>query len=131
MVLLLGIALYIALPVYQQQVLAANRSVGVAQLRMFQAQQERFHSQQGQYASTFAQLGYPGNVHAINGRGEAVDGLDAHRVYRFSLSTALAGYTISAIPQLAQAEDRQCHTLSINALGVRGITGTATGERCW
>lgn len=130
-VLLLGIALYLALPAYQQQVLMGNRGVGVAQLRVLQSQQERFYAQHGRYTNSFADLGYPDNALAINARGETVSTNDSGRIYRFDLSTALAGYVLWAAPQLAQVEDQQCHTLSIDGMGVQANSGSSHRERCW
>ena len=44
--------------------------------------------------------------------------------------TALA-YTISATPQLGQADDTQCGTFTLDEKSVRGKTGTLTAAECW
>lgn len=128
---LLGILLYLALPAYQLQVIAANRGVGVAQLLGVVAQQEQFYGQHGRYAGSFPELGYPQKELAIDSQGGVVDALDERRVYRFSLSTAEAGFTLHGVPQLLQAKDVQCQTLGINALGLRSVSGRATTQKCW
>lgn len=57
---------------------------------------------------------------------------------RFHYSLALShtdptqDYTLTATAQNAQAGDDKCTSLTINHLGVRGKTGTATSARsCW
>ncbi len=40
-------------------------------------------------------------------------------------------YTLHAIPQLGQAADRLCGTLSLDSMGIKRATGGSATRECW
>lgn len=128
---IVGLFLFMALPQYTSHVLSANRRVGVAELLTLRTFQERFYAQQRRYALDFVELGYSDELYAINQIGEPVSLDNPRRIYRILLSTQDSGFTLNAIPQLLQAKDTLCRTLSIDARGVRRSSGEGDTTQCW
>lgn len=137
-VAIVALLIVIALPAYNQYVIAAKRSLARAELFKAMARQEQFFVDNKKYAATtLADLGYPGVTYAINSHGDAVAATAADRIYVIRLAAAPAAtattYTLEAVPQLKQADDTKCQTLTLSSLGFKGLTGGATGSvaDCW
>lgn len=137
-VAIMAVLIAVALPAYNQYVITAKRSLARAELLKVMARQEQFFVDNKKYAATtLADLGYPGVTYAINGHGDASAANAADRTYVIRLAAAPAAtatsYTLEAVPQLKQADDTKCQTLTLSSLGVKGLTGGATGSvaDCW
>lgn len=140
-VAILGILAAIAIPSYQNSILAANRSVAQAALLDLANRQEQFYLDNRTYTTDMTNLGYPAGMVFINGGNSAVALNDNHslvvstsdqRRYFVQINAANAtAFGISAAPQLAQADDTECGTLSLTNTGVKAETGTASVSDCW
>lgn len=120
-VAIVGILVAIAYPNYMEYVQRSNRSEGQALLQDAAARQERFFAQNNTYASTAAQLGLRGTsgttVRSDTGK------------YTLTVGGGGGGYTLTATQAFG---DAACGNLTLNALGVRGRTGTGkTVDQCW
>lgn len=137
-VAIIAVLIAIALPAYNQHIITAKRSLARAELIKVAARQEQFFVNNKKYASTtLADLGYGGVTYAVNSQGDAIGAAAADRVYVIRLAAAPAAtatsYTLEAVPQLEQVKDIKCKTLTLSSLGVKGLTGGATGTvaQCW
>ncbi|MEJ6541382.1 MAG: type IV pilin protein [Halioglobus sp.] len=123
--------LVLTLPSYQRQLINTRRSMGVAELLDVVIRQEQYFIDYKQYAETLSSLGFLTSPYAISPDGEAVSVLAESRVYLIDLTTSEYGYTLYAVPQLSQVEDRLCGTLSLNSLGIKSATGDGPTSLCW
>jgi type IV pilus assembly protein PilE len=119
-VAIIGILAAIALPSYQSHVLKTRRVTAAACLSEFSQQMERQYSTSMSYAVALPTLSCT---------------TDLSGFYTFAFATGqpqASSYTIEAIPAGAQASDTKCETISINHLGVKTESGTAsTAAECW
>ncbi|WP_165668807.1 type IV pilin protein [Metapseudomonas otitidis] len=122
-VVVLSILASIALPSYTYFVLRSNRSEGQAYLNDVVARQERFFTQNNVYVISNADISRLG-VPAQSRTG----------LYQLTVSAGGAsdgGYVLTATAIGKQASDDDCKTLTLNAVGDRGSTGTGTLNDCW
>ncbi|MEZ5491491.1 MAG: type IV pilin protein [Gammaproteobacteria bacterium] len=140
-VAILGILAAVAIPSYQNSVLASNRSVAQAALLDVANRQEQFYLDNRTYTTDLANLGYPAAMVFSNGGNSAVAVNSNHslvvsssteRVYFVQVNKANATtFAISAAPQLSQAGDGECGSLSLTSTGVKAETGSGTASDCW
>ena len=123
--------LVLTLPSYQRQLINTRRSMGVAELLDVVIRQEQYFIDYKQYAETLSSLDFLTSPYAIGPDGEEVSVLAESRVYLIDLTTSKYGYTLYAVPQLSQVEDRLCGTLSLNSLGIKSATGDGPTSLCW
>lgn len=115
----IGILASIAVPSYQSYITRNNRSEGQALLNDAAARQERFFTQNNQYATTVAQLG----LASANSRTN---------VYQLQINRPnTTQYTLSATPINKQAQDVDCGTYRLDQDGNRTITGRLSAADCW
>ncbi|MCP8463876.1 type IV pilin protein [Pseudomonas sp. ZM23] len=121
-VLILGILAAISYPSYQSYVMRSNRSEAMTMLNEAAARQERFFSQNNQYATTAAQLGLTTSNSPNN-------------LYQLVINRPTTSqYTLTAQPIGIQARDTQCGSLTLDQAGTRGAAGgtvAATVMNCW
>ena len=103
---------------YQSFVLKSRRAAAATCLM------ERAHYMERYYTTQLTYAGAP---------NPAQCGPDLNSFYTiaFSGTPAAKSFTITATPANAQTSDTKCGTLSINAQGVRGKTGTGSVDECW
>jgi len=140
-VAILGLLAAIAIPSYQNSVLASNRSVAQAALLDLANRQEQFYLDNRTYTTDMADLGYPAGMVFSNGGNSAVAFNNNHtlvastageRLYFVQIGAANATvFAIAAQPQQQQTADTECGTLSLTSRGVKGETGTASVSDCW
>jgi type IV pilus assembly protein PilE len=128
---ILSVLLVLVLPAYQRQLRETRRSMGVAALQETLMRQEQFFVTHKRYAETLTELAYPTHPYAVDARGAVVANTDGSRVYLIKLTTHTNAFTLHAAPQLDQAADRECGTLSLDANGARHVSGDNSGQRCW
>ncbi len=119
-VAIISILATIAYPSYREYVNRGNRSEGQALLSDTSAAQERYYAQNFVYITEDADIG------KLNTRTTSPTGK-----YTLSVSSAAGdgGYTLTANQQF---NDTDCGNLTLNALGVPGITGSGkTRDECW
>lgn len=126
-VAIIGLLAAIALPNYTEYLTRSKRSEGHALLSEVSARQERFYAQNNNYVTNpanIADLAFPkidGNNRIISENG----------YYELVVSSAEGdgGYTLTANQTIG---DGQCGNLTLNALGVKGRSGSEkTIEQCW
>jgi type IV pilus assembly protein PilE len=130
-VVVVAILLAVALPAYQRQVIDTRRTLASAALLDVMMRQEQFFLGHKRYAGVLTELDLPASPYAIDAQGNAVSVLAGERVYLIELTTRSYAYTLYATPQLSQASDRRCGTLSLDSTGKKLVAGTATARECW
>ena len=128
---IVSILLVLTLPSYQRQLINTRRSLGVAELLDVMIRQEQYFIDHKQYAETLSDLGFPASPYAIGPDGEAVSVQAERRVYLIDLTAGEYAYTLYAVPQLSQAEDRLCGMLKLNSMGIKSVTGDGPTHLCW
>ena len=119
-VAIIGILAAIAYPSYTEYVNRGNRTEGQAFLSDVAARQERYYSQNNTYTTDPVELGlvFP---------EEIVE--SATKKYRLGLADGGGGYILTATSQF---NDTKCLTLTLNARGETGSTGSrGDNKECW
>ncbi len=130
-VCIVAILLALTLPSYQRQLRNTRRTLGSAELLQVMMRQEQYFVNHKQYAETLTELGFPESPYAIDSQGNAVSALAGDRIYHIELSMQQNAYTLRATPQLSQAADRLCGTLSLDSKGIKRATGGGAARECW
>lgn len=130
-VCIVALLLVLSLPAYQHQLRHTRRSLVAAELMGVRMRQEQYFLDHKQFAGALTDLGFPGNPYAIDSEGNAISAQDGGRIYTIELVAQPDAYTLNAIPQLGQAADRQCGTLSLDSSGVKKASGAGTARECW
>src|SRR5690606_935605 len=123
---IVGILAAIAYPNYTEYVQRGNRSEGQALLNDAAASQERFFAQNNGYVTTAADIAKLG----MRGTSGTTVTSDTGK-YTLTVGTSAndGGYTLTATQHFG---DATCGNLTLNALGVKGRTGSGkTVEQCW
>ncbi|MBB4865163.1 type IV pilus assembly protein PilE [Pseudomonas nitritireducens] len=130
-VVIISILAAIAYPSYQQYILRGNRAEGQALLNDAAARQERYFAQNNAYTNDLSKL----NMRNSSGSGTTATVQSDTGLYALTLSTTAAnsgGYLLTATPRKApQTSDSKCTTLTLNALGTKGSSGSAAAADCW
>lgn len=121
-VVIIGILAAIAYPSYDEYIKRGNRTEGQAFLSDIAARQERYYSQTHKYVTDIDkinEIGLSGDNASISETGK----------YTLGLAGGGGGYTLTANNQF---NDAKCTTLTLNAQGIRGSTGSRSGNNeCW
>lgn len=118
-VAIIGILAAIAYPSYDEYVKRGNRTEGQAFLSDVAARQERYFSQNNAYITAVANIAKLGLSSASSPTGK----------YTVGFAGGGGGYTLTANNQFS---DAKCATLTLNALGVRGSSGSRSDNNdCW
>ena len=111
----------IALPSYQDSVRKSRRAQAKTDMLELVQVLERTYTTDRSYAR-YSTLDAPLNQSPRDGAAR----------YSIAISNVSATtYTLTATPQGAQANDTRCGTLTINQMGVKTISGSATVADCW
>lgn len=140
-VAIIGILLSLAIPAYQDSILKGRRSVAVSGLMDLANREEQFYLNNKVYTSDLANLGYTsGLVYdsggdsavAVNENQSLVASTSTERVYAIKIDSASASaFSISAVPQLGQADDTECGTFTLTNTSARTESGTGSPADCW
>ena len=130
-VAIVTILLALALPGYQGQVQKTRRSLGGAELLRVMMRQEQHFVDHKRYAGILTELGFPSSPYAIDAEGNAADAIAGNRIYLINIATHRNNCTLYAIPQLSQAPDRECGTLSLDSMGTKLASGPGAVQECW
>jgi len=130
-VVIVAILMGVAMPAYQDQVKKTKRGLGKAELLEVTARQEQFFINNRQYAVSLDTLGFT-NPYSIDVDGNAVATTAGDRIYTISLvSPTTTAYAVQAAPQLGQASDTLCGTLTLSSTGVKSESGSGSVDDCW
>lgn len=121
-VAIIAILATVALPSYNEYVQRGHRSEGQALLNDTAALQERFYAQNFAYVTATADI-------ATKLRGKASSPTGKYNLTLGAGAATDGGYLLTATQQFS---DTACGNLTLNALGVRGRTGSGkTIAECW
>ncbi len=116
-VAIIGILASIAYPSYDEYVKRGNRTEGQAFISDAAARQERYYSQNNSYTTSPASLGL------------STSSSTAKYTLSIEQNADDGGYSLIVTPSFS---DPKCGKLTLNALGVRGVTdATASVNECW
>lgn len=123
-VAILGILTAVALPSYQQSVLAGGRAEGQSILLQVASNQEQFYSANNSYSTNANPLTTPA-LAVVSSEGG---------LYQVAVAACAGGaigncFIATATPQGNQSND-VCTTLTISNTGLKGATGATVAE-CW
>lgn len=122
---ILGVLAAIAYPNYTEYLQRSNRSEGQALLQDAAASQERFFAQNNSYVTTAADIAKLG----LRGTSGTTVKSDNGKYTLTVADDGRGGYTLTATQTFG---DVACGNLTLNALGVRGRSGSGkTVEQCW
>ena len=140
-VAIIGILSAIAIPAYQAHIVNGTRSVAIAGLMDLANRQEQFYLNNKTYTASMSNLGYTvglvfdlagDSAVALNNNQTLVASTSTDRVYVIKIDSATtSAFSVSAVPQLAQADDTECATLSLNNMSAKTESGTGTPVDCW
>jgi len=121
-VAVIGVLAAIAMPMYRDYVVRANRSDAIIALTELANLQEKFYSNEFSYTSTISDLNYP----TVSPEGW----------YQLSVTTgAVVDYTLTATPAGTQdTDDDTCQQFTLNSFGQRAAEdggGNDTTQECW
>jgi type IV pilus assembly protein PilE len=125
-VAVLAILTVIAVPSYLKYVRESHRSAAKTALLDLASREEQYFSTNNVYGS-LADLGYANIADASIQVPSASE--DYYRV-AVTLRSSATGYTATAEPQGAQADD-SCGTYQLNDLGAQTNSSTSSGVKCW
>ena len=128
-VVIIGVLVAIALPSYQNHIDTSYRSEGKAFLLHIASSQERYYTQQSQYATT-------NQLIAFNGldpdSGDTLQSQNGFYTVTSASDANFVSYTLTATVNATQWADADCGNLTLSNTGVRGATATgADVDECW
>ncbi|MES3008802.1 MAG: type IV pilin protein [Pseudomonadota bacterium] len=140
-VAIIGTLAAIAIPAYQGSVVTGNRPIAQAALLDLANRMEQFRLDNRVYTDDLDNLGYTAALTyalgtqtaiALSNSREEVASSATDRIYALTIVSADANtFTIAAVPQLGQADDTECGTLTLTNGGQRTESGTGTASDCW
>lgn len=115
-----GILAAIAYPTYVDAITQSRRADAKTTLLDIAQRIERFYSENHTYADVADSVGGTPQT--------SPDGW-----YTINITSTASTYTLTAVPQNAQANDTGCETFTYNNLGQEGVTNGATlpADQCW
>ncbi|KTC65767.1 type-IV pilin [Legionella adelaidensis] len=130
-IVIIGILATFAYPSYMDYITRARRSDGQTALLNLASRMERYYSEHNTYQTATIGAGANTDVLSSNTSPEGW--------YTLSIATATnSAYTLRATPLSSQAtQDKKCQTLTLDNLGLKGITtgpgGAPSGpsSKCW
>lgn len=130
-VAIIAIIAAVAYPSYTQFVVRAKRATGISMLLQVADRQQQYFMDNKRYAASLDSLGYASATIMVSDEGQVVADGDTDRTYGLRMTnTTATSYTITATPQLKQAEnDTLCGNLTLTDVGIKGQSGS--GESCW
>jgi type IV pilus assembly protein PilE len=130
-IVIVALLLVLTLPSYQQHLMSMRRALAGAALMDAMMRQEQFFIEHKRYAQRLTDLDYPAHPYAIDREGRVVSDQAEDRTYLIALEAAGNSYSLSATPQLVQAADSLCGTLSLDSTGTRRASGARPARECW
>jgi len=118
-VLILGILMAIAYPSYTRHMIKARRATAAGCLQERAQLLERYYTTHMSYSGAGAPAQCDGvqNFYTIGWTG--------------GTAPSARAFSVSAVPQAAQASDAECGTLTLDQAGARTVSGSGSAEQCW
>jgi len=116
----LAILTAIAYPSYSSFVIKSHRADGKALLYQAAQREQQFFTSNNAFTATAGSGGL--GMSTASGEGH----------YTLSIAASATTYTLTATRVGSQTKDTRCGDLTLNHLGVRGISGgTSSADKCW
>lgn len=128
-IVVIGILIAIGFPSYQEHVRKGKRAEGKAALLRAAQLQERFFSDNNQYA-TQAQLAAAFGAAGAIYSGDNPNSTAGAYTVTVALGAGNTSHTLTATPNGGHT-DPNCGNLTLTSAGVRGRSGTAPMNTCW
>lgn len=122
---IVSIIMAIAVPSYTNFITQANRTDAINFLSEVAGEQQRYFSENNQYATKMSELGY--------GDDDTATSPEAYYKVEISNKVGVAsGYLLTATPVAGgkQAKDSQCKAFTLSSTGVKANTG-GSDKNCW
>ncbi|MCF6438269.1 type IV pilin protein [Pseudoalteromonas luteoviolacea] len=117
-VAIVGILATLAYPNYSSYIKRGARTDAMTILLDAANKQEQYFVDNREYASKLEDIGVP--TTSENG------------YFNISVSVSSGGYTLTATAAGGPVQgDLECSSLSVNNLGIKTVTGTASADTCW
>jgi type IV pilus assembly protein PilE len=113
-VAIIGILAAVAWPAYERQSMKNRRTDAIAALTTARTDMEKCYADNGAYTGCT-----PSMAASANG------------YYTIAATVNADDFTLTATPAGIQVGDTECNAYTLNQLGVKTISGTATVKRCW
>lgn len=130
-VAIIGILAAIAYPSYQEYIIRSNRSAAQSFILGVANKQEQYILDARQYAGVAAD---PGDATGLTTLSMSIPN-EVSRNYNITIGAvtlAPPAYKVTATPTGVQAaKDTKCGIVTINQLGVKGISGKGSMATCW
>lgn len=127
-VLVVGVLMAIAYPSYQGHVIKTRRAAASACMVEAAQFMERFYTTNLRYNATPP----PANVAVALPALQCGRDLATHYTIGLAAGTTATTYSIRAVPRGQQlSKDTKCGTLTINQIGTKGKSGTASISECF
>lgn len=122
-VAIISIIAAIAVPSYSRYMIDARRTDAITFLSEVAGEQQRYFTENNQYAADMQELGY--------GNAKTYDTPEGHYVVSVSNPGGTGRYLLTATPATGgkQAGDDECLALTLSDTGAKGSTGSNTN--CW
>lgn len=123
---ILALLLALAYPAYNDQVIKARRADGHVLLYEAAQREQQFFTANGRFTCTVGNGGL--DMSGTSQEGYYVLSIDSTNC----ASATLTDYTLTATRVTPQTKDTKCGDLTLDQLGVQGVTSaTWTADRCW
>ena len=116
---IIGVITAVAWPSYERYQEKGRRADGISALLQNSANLEKCFINHGAYNHARCNVSVPSPSSSTE------------NYYTIAIVRAADTYTITATPKNAQAGDAECATLTVDQLGEKKSTGSATEKRCW
>lgn len=121
-VAIIGLLAGVAYPAYQQQIIKTRRAEATATLMATAQDLERCFTRYAAYNDAACGT-------ATRAGGAGIGSEEGH--YLVTGAIDAVGYTLTATPQGAQANDSKCLNFTLTETGTRGVSGTEAADKCW
>ena len=124
---IIGIIASIAIPNYSEYMTRTKRTEAIGLLSDIAARQERFLAQNNRYITNNDELALLG-VQKTDTAAKKIISENGYYEAQVSSVANDGGYTLTATQKIG---DTACGNMTLNALGIKGRSGTKPVEECW
>lgn len=128
-VVIVALLASVAYPSFVEQIRRSARAEARAALMEARAREEQYFLDNKTYTADRSLLRLQLSISGSGGNAKFLTESGKYDI-QVACSQSCMAYTLSAVPQGAQLEDRRCGTLTLSSDGIKDATGTNKGE-CW
>jgi type IV pilus assembly protein PilE len=130
---ILGIISALAIPAYDRYTRKSVRAAAKTELEKVRSLMETYYINNKTCTTDLTAMGYSISPAYIDKTGNEVAAASNDRVYQIEVASCTANtrtYSVTATPQMAQTNDTDCTSFTVNNLGQKTATG-ANSSKCW